>query len=107
MQLDKIYKGLAGLGIPVAYHNFMERQKPPYIIYFDKGGEARGADGENNILETTIIIELYSKGLDLECERRIKSLLGIWGVQYTWERAVIKEENLIQAYFEFDFIEKR
>ena len=83
--------------------------KPPnttYAVYLDSFTR-RGADNLNLIKEHDYTIELYSHKSDPTAESKIENELDKRGIEYDKaERYWIKEEQLYQVIYNFNFIEK-
>lgn len=83
--------------------------KPPnttYAVYLDSFTR-RGADNLNLIKEHDYTIELYSYKSDPTAESKIENELDKRGIEYDKaERYWIKEEQLYQVIYTFNFIEK-
>lgn len=75
-KLEELYQGLSELGIPVAYQEFKEEQKPPYIAYFVDVEEGYTADGESILSVLSVEIHLItSKSRNLTLEKAVADKL--------------------------------
>lgn len=74
MELDEIYTKLKSIGIPVSYLKFNKPQKLPFMVCFEAGGEAEGADNYNLFRRKEIKIEIYSAKKDISLERKVEEL---------------------------------
>lgn len=85
---------------------FITPPKCTYAIYLDSY-ERRGADGVNLIKDHDYTIELYSYSPDPEAEAKIEAELDKRAISYDKdERYWIKEEQLHQVVYSFNYIEK-
>lgn len=108
MSLNKIREELKKVKIPIAYYQFARGASPgfPYIIYYDKANNERGADLKPCISESDIVIELYSGKIDCSIERQIKECLKNLGISFEFNREWIEKENMWETLFEFHIINK-
>ena len=105
MTLQEIYKGLEGLGYPVAYRAFAEGEvpDPPYIVYYEQGTDNFSADGIPYDIITDLDIELYTKKKDSEAEQKIIDWLTENSMYWEKEEYYIESTELLQVIFETEY----
>lgn len=85
---------------------FLKPPKSTYAVYMDSFSR-RGSDDLNLIKDHYYTIELYSYKQDPEAEARIEAILDEYGIDFEkQDRYWIKEEQLFQVVYTFNFIEK-
>ena len=98
MTLQEMYKGLEGLGYPIAYRAFAEGEvpDPPYIVYYEQGTDNFSADGIPYDIITDLDIELYTK-------KKIIDWLTENGMYWEKEEYYIESTELLQVIFETEY----
>jgi hypothetical protein len=107
----ELYQALAILGLPVAYHHFIDTPEnpapvPPYIVYLEADSDAWGSDERNEIKRVAYLVELYTLKKDLENQASLESLFNERGIRFGCIEAYIDSEKLYQAAYTIEFISK-
>lgn len=100
MSLENIYDLLQKVGIPVSYHAFREKQRPPFICYVDTGSDNFMADGKVYLKVKVINVELYTRYRDPDLEERLEEVLE----EIPWQKvcSFLNEENVYQTIYELE-----
>lgn len=102
--VDKILKET---GIPYKETTFKKAPSTTYAIYTDTINR-RGGDSKNLLNDHRIFIELYSRSIDLESEKKLESQFDKFAVNFNKsERVWFEDEQVYQTIYEFNYIEKR
>lgn len=104
MKLDEIYKRLQKINIPIAYNHFRESVKPPYITYYEDGGQNYGADCMNLLRKRNVVINLFTKKKEPELEVQIEKLINDFETDVS--EIYILDEDLVMITYKFETIEK-
>lgn len=107
----ELYQALKTLGLPVAYHHFVDTPEnpapiPPYIVYLEADSGAWGSDERNEIKRTVYLVELYTLRKDLEVQEKLESLFNEKGIKFGCIETFIESEKLFQAAYNIQFITK-
>lgn len=104
MELTEIKEKLDTLGIPVAYIQFAESQKLPFIAFLEDGGTVEGADNYNLFRRKDIRIELYTAKKDVKLERKLENLFRdteLEKIGDTW----LKDEKMFMTGYTLEIIQ--
>ena len=104
MELREIATMLAGLGIPLAYHNYAEGESPapPFLLYLSPGSDNFSADGRVYLKVTQLDVELYTDLKDPEREGRLEAVLDAAGLFYNKTESYIDSEKLYEVLYEME-----
>ena len=112
MDLKKKLKD--GMGLPVAENCFISPPKPPYIIFIqDK--DIRGVSKDNLIIDSDVLVELYTSKIDEELEEKVREviiddILSVSNnddeIEISQNREYIESEQMYMTTFDFNLIEK-
>ena len=102
--VDNIFRGT---DIPYKETRFNKAPSTTYAIYTDSITR-RGGDSKNLLNDHRIFIELYSRSIDSESEKKIESQLDKLVMNYNKsERVWFDDEQIYQVIYDFNYIEKR
>ena len=94
-------------GIPYKETRFNKAPSTTYAIYTDST-DRRGGDNKNFLLEHRVYIELYSRSIDSESEKKLENQLDARAMKYhKSERVWFDDEGVYQVIYDFNYIEKR
>lgn len=104
--MDKLFKILQTLKIPIAYNHFAEGQspRPPFLCYLTTDTDCISADGVVQIKKTNIRLELYTTRKDTKAEGRVENLLDTNEIYYEKQEAYIDSEKLYEVSYLFEYI---
>lgn len=107
----ELYQALKTLGLPVAYHYFIDTPEspapaPPYIVYLEFDSNAWGSDERNEVKRTAYLVELYTLKKDLETQEKLESLFNERGIKFGCIETFIESEKLYQAAYNIGFTTK-
>jgi hypothetical protein len=102
----ELYQTLKTLGLPVAYHHFIDTPAPPYIVYLEFDSNAWGSDERNEVKRTAYLVELYTLKKDLETQEKLESLFNERGIKFGCIETFIESEKLYQAAYTIGFTTK-
>lgn len=105
MTFEEIYARLRKLNIPVAYMVFDKPQNPPYIAYYESGGEVTGADNYNLYRNINITIELYTTKKNPQLEHQLEALFRDVELDKSTD-IYIDNEKLLKIEYSFSFRQK-
>lgn len=101
MSIKEVTRQIRAGGIPVAYRQFRQKQKPPFLIYFGDGQTVFNADNTFYCAENDYQLEYYFTEKDEEKEKFIERLLLQGGFQYEKSAdTFIESENLSVIYYQ-------
>lgn len=103
MTTQEVATMIAGIGLPYAYNEFTDRDRPngpPFICFFYPNSADLMADNVNYQGITALVIELYTDNKDFEHEAAIEAALKAvempWAKTETW----IDQEKMFQVSYE-------
>lgn len=100
MSIQTTMNNIKLAGIPVAYGRFLEKQKPPFVIYRGDGQENFPADDTYIYSEPEYQIEYYFREKNEANEAAIEQLLLEDGWLYEKSSdAYIESENIWVIYY--------
>ena len=102
MTLQKLYRQLKQLQLPVQYYMFQEGQAPnlPYIIYYNPSEQHENADNATLHISKDVIIEVYSEFKDLSLEDKLKQLFDTNKLTYTFQETYLKDERMYMLAYQ-------
>lgn len=100
MSNEELKKLLEITGMPVAYRDFKESQKMPFICYFETGTNNFAADGKVYFSSRDIQIELYTRHKDSKAEKKVEDVLS----EIFWQKKqeYIDSEKCYQTVYEIE-----
>ena len=104
MTLEEIAERLGAVGLPLAYRGFPRRRDPPYLIYYEDGGESIGADFKNFGAKTYIAVLLVTEKKDPVLEKKVEAAID--GMPYDKTELWLPEQKLLEITYDFLNIEK-
>lgn len=99
MTLTELAQKLLSLGYPVAYSHFKSEQTPPFICYLVIDSDTFTADDTVTDEFTYVDIELYTPTKNLVAEQKIKDMLKVNELPWTFDEIFIKEEGVFKCTF--------
>ena len=108
---ERIIERLKALGYPVAEYEFRDSKKhpapnPPFLIYFCSEDQT-GTDEKNRTRVIQGSIELYTdRSPDHDLEKRIENEV-LFDITFHKTTAPIQSENMYQAAYDFNVVQKR
>lgn len=106
MTVDMFKEELRGLGLPVAYLKFPDRQALPFMVYILPSFEVQYADNMPMARRYHGILEVYSADPDWDLQRRVEKLFLELGIPHekTVETMVNVEDTVVVVY-EYELFE--
>lgn len=105
MTLEKFYKMLETIGLPIAYYAFPEGEAPklPFLIYFEMGTDNFAADGIAYHEIKRMSVELYIQRRDLKLEQTIENTFTQNGIFWNKEFTYLDSEKCYEIIYEMEF----
>lgn len=94
-------------GYPVAYHHFIDKKDPPYVLYIRENDDNISSDAKVFGKFRYYRIELYTAIKDLAAEQMIEEILNTIDTEYTTDETWIESEKFYQVVFQIKVIERR
>ncbi len=104
MGLDELYEKLKTLGIPCAYHHFIQKVSPPYVVYIDDESESISADAKNFGLRRYVRVYLCTEDSMPDLEARLEAVLD--GCAFDKTKLWLDSEEMYQVSYDLELIEK-
>ncbi len=104
MTLTELAQKLNSLGYPVAYSHFSTAKTPPFICYLVESSDTITADDTVNAEIINVDIELYTKKKDLVAENKIKEMLKVNELPWSYDEIYIDDEGVFQCVFSIQLI---
>ena len=109
MTLTQLAQKLLNLGYPVAYSHFVNTEKnpapmPPFICYLVVDGDTFSADNKPIHELTFVDIELYVVTKNLAAEKKIKDMLEINELSWSYDEQFIESEGVFKCTFTITLI---
>ena len=92
-------------GLPIAYSNFPDNQKPPFLCFLSNK-KAEGCDNKNNLYRYDYSIELYTEKKDITSEEKLEGLLNSAGISFSSETIWIDDADLFVTYYTISIYKK-
>lgn len=108
---EEIIERAVSIGIPITEYEFTPTKQnpapnPPFIVYL-KPEKQTGSDEKNRIRDISASIELYTERKpDPMLEKKIENEI-LFDVEFTKNVAPIPNENMYQAAYDFEVIQKK
>lgn len=99
MNPQELGKKLEAVGLPVAYNLFKTKQTKDYLIY-TYSASISGSDEDNELIEYSYTIELYTRNKEVSVENKILDLLSGVDVEQS-ETIYIESEKRFMTAFSF------
>lgn len=97
---------LKATGIPFKESRFNKAPSTTYAVYTDSITR-RGADNKNLLSDHRVYIELYSKVIDKDSEKKLESELDARSITFDKsERVWFEDEQKYQLIYNFEYTEK-
>lgn len=107
--MNNLFNNLKQLGIPVAYHHFVNRTTPtiPYLVYYSEGSEKILADNKIHWKTLDIVVELYNTKKDLKLEEKLENILDEMKLIYDKTETYISDEDIYMISYDFKLENRR
>ena len=102
MNPQELGKKLEAVGLPVAYNLFKTKQTKDYLIY-TYSASISGSDEDNELIEYSYKIELYTRNKEVSVENKILDLLSGVDVEQS-ETIYLESEKRFLTSFTFSFL---
>lgn len=100
MELKSLYEELDKFGVPVSMVKTKDTV-PPCIIFYREEDVPFYADGINYYNRTKLIIEIYTKDINLDLERKVEKLLQDQGFLFEKFHRFTDDEMKNLVLYEF------
>lgn len=94
-----------GTGLPVANTAFISKVSLPFIVFLEDI-ETQGSDLDNDIVDKSVTIELYSSTISKINEIKIEKLLNEKSIKYKKSRMWLDDERCFETMYDFSFLER-
>lgn len=94
-----------GTGLPVANTAFISKVSLPFIVFLEDI-ETQGSDLDNDIVDKSVTIELYSSTISKSNETKIEKLLNEKSIKYKKSRMWLDDERCFETMYDFSFWER-
>ena len=101
MTQEELYSLLKTIGIPIAERVFLEKQTPPFAVYYRSSDENLYADDKLYNKMQNYVLELYVDYKMPELEERIEALFDENEIPYTASESYLSDERLREIIYEF------
>lgn len=101
MTQEELYSLLETIGIPIAETVFVEKQSPPFAVYYRKNNENTYADDKVYIKHQNFVLELYVDYKMPELEEKIETLFNDNEIAYTVDEDYLSDEKMREITYEF------
>lgn len=104
MTHQEIMDMVNSMGLPNAYHHFVEGESPdpPFLVYLYPGSDNFAADGRVYHKINRLNIELYTDLKDVELEATVEAVLDEHGIFYEKSEVWIESENLYEVLYQME-----
>ena len=94
-----------GTGLSVANTAFINKVTLPFIVFLEDT-EIKGSDLDNDIVDKSVTIELYSSTISKSNETKIEKLLNEKSIKYKKSRMWLDDERCFETMYDFSFLER-
>ena len=94
-----------GTGLPVANTAFINKVTLPFIVFLEDI-ETQGSDLNNDLVERTFTVELYSSTISKIIENKIEKLLNEKSIKFKKSRTWLDDEHCFETMYDFSFLER-
>ena len=104
MTHDEVVAMMEEIGIPFAYHHYVEGESPdpPFAVFLYPASNHFSADGKVYFKASRLNVELYTDLKDIELEQRIEAVFDMHGIFYEKSEVWIETENLYEVLYQME-----
>lgn len=101
MEHSEVMAMVEEMGIPYAYHHFVEGESPdpPFVVFYYPGDDSFAADGKVYFKASQLHVEIYTDEKDPGVEQNVEAVLDAHGLFYRKTEVWIGEEKLYDVLY--------